>query len=1199
MPGNIDPRKLFDEGAFLDFPENNDYQSNLLKNKKDRPLFERHFTKDNYALPDFGINFISLAAHIENNKGEVIFHQDNVIVPDTWSQTAINILAQKYFRKVSAPHYTKHIYESNIPVWCSRCAPIKGTPLAGENDLRQVVKRLVGHWVYTGFKNNYFKNEEEGVIFADELENMLYMQMAAPNSPQFFNTGLYWAYGIEEPHGNFNYAYSEHRGDIMPFDCFERPQIHACFINKVEDKLIGDNSIMDLWNKEARIFKYGSGSGCNYSAIRGKGEPLSGGGTSSGLLSFLKIGDAVGGAIKSGGRTRRAARAVIVNDDHPDLVEFINWKINEEEKAQALIEGSAVIRAENETFPKFNASFEGEVYQTISGQNANNSIRISDLFMSALNNNEYWHLTARTKDGKGKTFKAGEIWDVIAKAAWKCGDPGLVFGENINRYNTCINDEAIIANNPCQPANALLLTPEGIKKLGNLDEGDTIWSEDGWVQIVKKWSTGIKPVYRYRTTAGEFLGTKNHKIVQRNEKIEVKNAKTIDVLAGPEINLIGENKQAVMDGLFLGDGCVKKYNNNTLTYDLLCIGENDQDYFDYFEGEPELWPQAFDKNMYRIITTLSEIGQTWERCIPNEYKFAKTAQITSLLKGLFSANGCVQENYNRISFKTTSIKIRDDIQLLLSALGIKSYYTTNKPTKIQHANSLYESKQSYDINIGRLEDLENFYTNIGFIQEYKMNSLIAILEKDRDYSNRHMTALIKEIAYVGEEEVFDITVSGPSHTYWTNGCNVSNCFEYLWFTDTACNLASLNLLSFYKDKKFDIEAFKQAITLWTTVLDISVSMAGYPSETVARKSLQYRTLGLGYTNLGALLMVMGVPYDSDHGRNVARDITALLTGQAYLTSANLADRLGSFPAYNDNRGVMKDVLNKHYASLWNDCEDREEYIFMEATNVWENVYGKREFRNAQVTALAPTGTISLLMDCQTTGIEPDFALVKYKELAGGGNIKLVNQAVKQALDNLDYEPAIRDKIIDFIGERGSIDGCNLVDPANYSIFDCANDIKPNGHIQMLAATQPFISGGISKTINLPNSATVEDIKKIYYDAWRLGLKCISVYRDGCKASQPLTHKKSTLKKEIEPSGNEEVIFPLEKTKNWNVLQPDNIVIFSHTKHGLKLAEEIKKFDEFMFHEQVTVCPTCGSEHLRQTGICMLCEVCGTALGGCS
>ena len=239
------------------------------------------------------------------------------------------------------------------------------------------------------------------------------------------------------------------------------------------------------------------------------------------------------------------------------------------------------------------------------------------------------------------------------------------------------------------------------------------------------------------------------------------------------------------------------------------------------------------------------------------------------------------------------------------------------------------------------------------------------------------------------------------------------------------------------------------------------------------------------------------------------------------------------------------------------------------------------------------------MDCQTTGIEPDFALVKYKELAGGGNIKLVNQAVKQALDNLDYEPAIRDKIIDFIGERGSIDGCNLVDPANYSIFDCANDIKPNGHIQMLAATQPFISGGISKTINLPNSATVEDIKKIYYDAWRLGLKCISVYRDGCKASQPLTHKKSTLKKEIEPSGNEEVIFPLEKTKNWNVLQPDNIVIFSHTKHGLKLAEEIKKFDEFMFHEQVTVCPTCGSEHLRQTGICMLCEVCGTALGGCS
>src|SRR5208337_5222117 len=296
--------------------------------------------------------------------------------------------------------------------------------------------------------------------------------------------------------------------------------------------------------------------------------------------------------------------------------------------------------------------------------------------------------------------------------------------------------------------------------------------------------------------------------------------------------------------------------------------------------------------------------------------------------------------------------------------------------------------------------------------------------------------------------------------------NTTNpCAEYIWFTDTACNLGSLNLLSFYNNKEFNIKDFKQAVTLWTTVLDISVSMAGYPSEAVARKSLQYRTLGLGYTNLGALLMVMGVPYDSEHGRNVARDITALLTGQAYLTSANLADRLGAFPAYNANRGVMKDVLNKHYASLWNDCEDRKEDIFMEACNVWENVYAKREFRNAQVTALAPTGTISLLMDCQTTGVEPDFALVKYKELAGGGNIKLVNQAVKRALDNLDYEPAIRDKIINFISERGSINGCNLVDPSNYSIFDCANDIKPSGHLELLAFVQPFISGGISKTIN--------------------------------------------------------------------------------------------------------------------------------------
>src|SRR5208283_5371479 len=440
-----------------------------IENKNDKRLFERHFTKDNWQVPDFGINFVSLAAHIENNKDEVIFHQDNVVVPDTWSQTAINILAQKYFRKVGVPNYTKHIYESNIPTWTSRSIPLKGAIFTGENDLRQVARRLVGHWVYTGFKNNYFKDEEEGFIFADELEYMLYMQMAAPNSPQFFQTGLYWAYGLEgNEDEHWNCVSGDPRFPFKETHSYKLPQLSACFINKVDDKLVGPNSIMDLWTKEARVFKYGSGSGCNYSALRGKGEPLSSGGTSSGLLSFLKIGDVTAGAIKSGGKTRRAARMVIVNDDHPDLLEFINWKVKEEEKAQALIEGSAVIRAENEAFPKFDPSFEGTVYQTISGQNANNSVRISDLFMHSIENNSYWHLIDRTSTNGNKlynieddklrmldakdilrTYKASAILDVIAQAAWKCGDPGLIFSDNINRYNTCRNDEEINTLNPC------------------------------------------------------------------------------------------------------------------------------------------------------------------------------------------------------------------------------------------------------------------------------------------------------------------------------------------------------------------------------------------------------------------------------------------------------------------------------------------------------------------------------------------------------------------------------------------------------------------------------------------------------------------------------------------------------------------------------------------------------------------------------
>jgi ribonucleoside-diphosphate reductase alpha chain len=834
-----------------------------IQNTKLPALFlDEYFTKSYLNKLTFDINFVSRSAHIEDSKGKVIFHQDKVTAPDFWSQQAINILAQKYFRKTGVPSITKPYPEDGIPDWICRRIPIEFQGYEGENDIRQVVNRLVGHWTYIGWKKEYFnlsfdtkENEEQALIFSNELSYMLYKQIAAPNSPQWFNTGLYWAYGIT--------SHVKHYINSSEGDAYEYPQIHACFINKVEDKLIGQDGIMDLWNKEARIFKYGSGSGCNYSNIRGKGEPLSGGGISSGLLSFLKIGDTVGGAIKSGGTCRRSARSVILNIDHPDVEEFIDWKVKEEQKVHALVNGSKVIREHHNTeiaanFPEYDYSFEGEAYSTVSGQNSNNSLLVCDLFMKILKGHEdnKFALRNRTDIDQITSVKAKELWTKIAKAAWVCGDPGLMFYNNINDWNTCINEEKIIATNPC--------------------------------------------------------------------------------------------------------------------------------------------------------------------------------------------------------------------------------------------------------------------------------------------------------------------------------------FEYLWFTDTACNLASINLLPFNEGETFDVEGFKQACTLWQIVLDISVEMAGYPTAAIAQKSLKYRTTGLGFTNLGALLMQMGIPYDSERARNIARDICALMTGQAYITSAQLGERLGAFDVYEQNKESMNEVLQRHYSEMWNNDDNREYHIFHEVSNVWRDLLrdNSRAFRNAQVTVLAPTGTISFIMDCDTTGIEPDFALVKFKELSGGGNMTLVNNQVRIVLEDvLSYSQEMANTIISHVYKYGTIRECSLIDRRNYAIFDCANDISPMGHLKMVAACQPFISGGISKTINLPNSCTVEEIENIYFTAWEMGIKCISVYRDGCKNSQPLVAKKKTAPKET--------YRPSEVPRT---VQDTGPILQLETDEPLQPS----KMDVVYYKS----CNHCGCNNLQMAGTCTYCTNCGQG-SGCS
>jgi ribonucleoside-diphosphate reductase alpha chain len=818
-------------------------------------------------------------SRITNPDGSVVFEMADAEVPATWSQVAADIMVSKYFRKAGVPQVgadgTPLLDDSGVPV------------LGPERSARQVIHRLAGCWRHWGEHHRYFATAADADAFYDELCYMLLHQMAAPNSPQWFNTGLAWAYGITGPaQGHFFVDPAD--GELKAStDAYTRPQPHACFIQSVGDTLVGDGGLMDLWVREARIFKYGSGTGTNFSAIRGEGEPLSGGGTSSGLMSFLKVGDRAAGAIKSGGTTRRAAKMVILDIDHPDVETFVDWKANEEKKVAALIAGG------------YPSDFNGEAYATVSGQNSNNSVRVTDAFIRAVEEDRDWELRWRTDPNHvAKSMPARALWAQIANAAWQCADPGLQFDTTINDWHTCPESGRINGSNPCS--------------------------------------------------------------------------------------------------------------------------------------------------------------------------------------------------------------------------------------------------------------------------------------------------------------------------------------EYMFLDDTACNLASLNMLKFLEadSGRFEIDAFKHATRLWTVVLEISVLMAQFPSEEIARKSFDFRTLGLGYANLGTVLMLLGMPYDSVEARAYAGAVTALLTGESYAASAELAAVLGPFPGFASNREHMLRVIRNHrrlaYAAPQSEYEslsvvpmaiDPERApadLLAAARESWDRALAMGEahgYRNAQTTLLAPTGTIGLLMDCDTTGVEPDFALVKFKKLAGGGYFKIANQSLEPALRNLGYTEEQRREILRYVLGTLSLDGAPhinrgslaarglndedldrieralpsvfelgfafnawslgeealgrlgvpmeratqpgfdllrelgfsgaQIDAANEHIcgtmcvegapylkaehlpvFDCANKcgrkgtrfIHHMGHITMMSAAQSFLSGAISKTINMPNEATIADVMDAYAESWSHGIKAMALYRDGSKLSQPLSTK---------------------------------------------------------------------------------------------
>ncbi len=922
--------------------------------------FEREFTTAGTS-PFKEIPFRTASSEIRNPDGTIVFSAENIEVPEQFSQVATDILAQKYFRKAGVPAVLKKIEENNVPSWLWRSVPdeealaklTEENRFIGESSAKQVFNRLVGTWTYWGWKGGYFTSEKDAKAYYDEMTFMLASQMAAPNSPQWFNTGLHWAYGIDGPSQGHFYVDFETGKMVRSKSSYEHPQPHACFIQAVSDDLVNEGGIMDLWVREARLFKYGSGTGSNFSRLRGSGESLSGGGKSSGLMSFLKIGDRAAGAIKSGGTTRRAAKMVTVDIDHPDIEEYIDWKVVEEQKVAALVSGSklaqkhmgevmsacvdatdisnedrynprankalkkAILSARKSMIPEnyvqrviqfaqqgfteisfktYDTDWDSEAYLTVSGQNSNNSVRVTNDFLNAVLEKGDWELIRRT-DGKiSSRISANDLWEKIAHAAWACADPGLQYDTTINEWHTCPTGGRINASNPCS--------------------------------------------------------------------------------------------------------------------------------------------------------------------------------------------------------------------------------------------------------------------------------------------------------------------------------------EYMFLDDTACNLASLNLMQFrHEDGSFDIKRFEHAVRLWTLTLEVSVLMAQFPSKEIARGSYDYRTLGLGFANIGGLLMAAGYSYDSDEARALCGAISAVMTGRSYATSAEIASEVGTFPRYDENAENMMRVMRNHrlaahaasdgyeglsvqpVALAQKQCPDKD--LVTAAMAAWDDAVAlgeKHGYRNAQATVIAPTGTIGLVMDCDTTGIEPDFAIVKFKKLAGGGYFKIINRVVPEALRRLGYDKNEIEEIIRYAVGNGNLDSCQSIsvnalkekgfteailtqlagslenafdikfafnrfglgddfcrdtlgftddqlndfdfnmlealgfskeeieaanihvcgamtlegaphlDDAHLPIFDCANVcgrigkrfLSVSSHITMMAASQPFISGAISKTINMPNNATVEECGNAYMQSWQLGLKANALYRDGSKLSQPLS-----------------------------------------------------------------------------------------------